>query len=656
MDLYHCSLDDPVNEVQSGGDADFFDEDCVGSGDASAKANTASHTAKCQEKEMTLSVSTVSSTATSACSTPSPSAESNQHDPSQEGPHPSGDSEQVEGEAKPDKLITGLTLAEIRAALRLVVDDAREVLDRFDAFSRKHPHVNGLSKMRTRFAKEVELADSATKALYPAAAGYRSKGSSADEYDDNEGSDDDASPEAVQCGLRFLNCNCVDLLELTVSILENEKDVVSVVHPINPFVMRQSILRPEPGSLPSCPFDIDVVSCSGLRWFKVKGTSRRNMERELAGFSEKRSFLSVVVNTVKAARCTLLPFGLHPTVTIAFYHQPPPQMIAALSECAQVDSYFIFSNAAGEKSLDTRFRTVSRDAYRRVMPPFCLPIEFLNFDVTALVALTTDTCNGYAGARFPKYRILDEQSVQEGLDPAVVGHIQPVLDQYTTRPSSLVEMCRRLRSVCGNDTLRLFVVPEEMEADDSEQNMESGKQIDDRPLPTPVEITPEYLQKCGSSFEHQKNWILSDVAFGEFKWIIDTIAGAQEKQRARKLLPQMIVVPTRDAVGSSDKTLRRAGEPAEASSSAPLPARTIFKLLEDTGRVALRHRVVFGVGDVAHAITISANKAFVQAARDQGVECCVAFHPSRALTERKRLGIGRTDGPRKPPDSPVLQL
>jgi hypothetical protein len=38
-------------------------------------------------------------------------------------------------------------------------------------------------------------------------------------------------------------------------------------------------------------------------------------------------------------------------------------------------------------------------------------------------------------------------------------------------------------------------------------------------------------------------------------------------------------------------------------------------------------------------VTLSGNRTFVQAAQEQGVSLLVAFHPSRALTERKRLGM-----------------
>jgi hypothetical protein len=58
---------------------------------------------------------------------------------------------------------------------------------------------------------------------------------------------------------------------------------------------------------------------------------------------------------------------------------------------------------------------------------------------------------------------------------------------------------------------------------------------------------------------------------------------------------------------------------------------------------------------VLHAVTVTANRQFVVAAADQGVGLFVAYHPARALTESKRLGLKRNDGPRYPPPTELLQ-
>jgi hypothetical protein len=650
MELYSCTLPD-----EGGGTADFFDEDTL-------------PVPPCGEaKNLTLSVSTRSS------SDEADEEEDEDYNAADAVPHylrrsmelkdsethspqsrQGAENAEKEFHADDEQELPDSTCATptLRLELESLVADARAVLERFEIFCATHPTVSGLSKMRTRFVKEVELSTAAANSL------------EADlQLRHPLDKDEDVAPSsssslaaarvsvAVQNGRRLLKCNCVELLELTVSLLEHEPEVVSVLHPINPAVVANSVLRPPAAELPQTPFEVDIISCGGSRWLKVKGTSVRNMTQEVAGFSEKRSFLAVLANTVKAARCTLLPFGLSPLVVVAFYHPPPADMAAALTEIAGVDRIFVYSKI-GRKLMPSAsslrsFRHVSLAEYRAALPPLSLPIEFINFDVTALVALTTDTCSGHAGVRLPGFRILDEQSMQELSDPAVIGYIQPVLNKHTWQAASLREICARLRHVCGNPSLRLFAVP----CVPGDELVGAGA----APLPSPVEITTDFLE--GHEAQQKgpenllpvplKNWIVSDVAFGEFKWIIDTIAGEAERARARVLISQIIVVSTRDAVDNNTRSCSTAVASRRAN---------IFSFLEDTGRVALRHRVVFGVGDVLRAVTLSANRAFVQAARDQGVQCCVAFHPSRALTERKRLGIGRSDGPRKPPDSPVLQL
>lgn len=51
-----------------------------------------------------------------------------------------------------------------------------------------------------------------------------------------------------------------------------------------------------------------------------------------------------------------------------------------------------------------------------------------------------------------------------------------------------------------------------------------------------------------------------------------------------------------------------------------------------SGRIKRRHKIVFGTGDFLNALTLTANMAFVRAARDKGMPIATLEHRPRALT------------------------
>ena len=57
--------------------------------------------------------------------------------------------------------------------------------------------------------------------------------------------------------------------------------------------------------------------------------------------------------------------------------------------------------------------------------------------------------------------------------------------------------------------------------------------------------------------------------------------------------------------------------------------------LVESSRIRARSKVIFGVGDLHRAVTITANHAFLRAAAQQGVHFAAFCHPARALTEAK---------------------
>lgn len=111
------------------------------------------------------------------------------------------------------------------------------------------------------------------------------------------------------------------------------------------------------------------------------------------------------------------------------------------------------------------------------------------------------------------------------------------------------------------------------------------------------------------SFLQGKDLFSCETAVKNFRSILDTLGGKQEKKRAAELLADVTVVP-------DNPSFR-----AEA-----LPC---------TGKIKDRSKIIFGTGDSLKAVTVTANSGFVRAAEHQGATFAVFLHASRALTEQK---------------------
>ncbi|KAL0966904.1 hypothetical protein UPYG_G00302050 [Umbra pygmaea] len=98
-------------------------------------------------------------------------------------------------------------------------------------------------------------------------------------------------------------------------------------------------------------------------------------------------------------------------------------------------------------------------------------------------------------------------------------------------------------------------------------------------------------------------------AVQDFRVILDTLGGPNEKARADELIGQLCVVPDQP----SERTHR----------------------LTASSKVNHRSLMIFGTGDALRAVTMTANSGFVRAAANQGVRYSVFIHQPRALTEGK---------------------
>uniref|UniRef100_A0A914XS49 DUF1308 domain-containing protein n=1 Tax=Plectus sambesii TaxID=2011161 RepID=A0A914XS49_9BILA len=107
-----------------------------------------------------------------------------------------------------------------------------------------------------------------------------------------------------------------------------------------------------------------------------------------------------------------------------------------------------------------------------------------------------------------------------------------------------------------------------------------------------------------------KRLIICQTAYDSVRSILSTVAGENERKRADELLKRVEIV--------EDRTSARAAA------------------LKLSDKVSNRAKVIFGAGDYYKAVTMTANRHFVQAASHQGTHFAVILHDSRALSEQKQ--------------------
>jgi len=102
-----------------------------------------------------------------------------------------------------------------------------------------------------------------------------------------------------------------------------------------------------------------------------------------------------------------------------------------------------------------------------------------------------------------------------------------------------------------------------------------------------------------------KKAMICDYTHEEFKNLISMCSGPNEKRRAECLLKRIVVLPNKPSV-------RVMGLP-------------------DTGKIKLKHKLIFGTGDHWQAPTLTANMGFVRAVTQTGMSLLVLEHRPRAL-------------------------
>ncbi|AYU79366.1 Protein of unknown function (DUF1308), putative [Leishmania donovani] len=468
--------------------------------------------------------------------------------------------------------------------------------------------------------------------------------------------------------------------------------------------------------------EVDVVSSSEHRWIKVKTTTARNLELEAEALDVNGAspFTDMLLALLERAKRTCLPHRRAAQVAVVLLHPPPPALekffaahgvvwaLRSVDHTLQVSRRRI--RAQGPPVAPTRSATTTW------LPPLAPSPAVICLDTTALVTLCSQSCyedglpHSVRMERLAPFRVLREQQRKEVVECRAVAEVlEPALRSHTvwyTRDALEQVIRHALLLQCGNAAAdaepsvavkqpaqaipAALIVPTELDwlgpleaaarerfSDSADENAHEGTATATATAAAPSAAVPlaestllvEYSDRVERaaasalpSLHQQPNWVMADITYEEFKWILETIAGPREVARAARLLRLVSVVDTTflrhhmcsgggydGGDGAPSVTGCGTAAPHSCPWPPPLPIFTSVEYLRLSGKVSLRNKIVFSLADAVNAIIVTANEQVCHAAREQGVHVEACFHPSRSLTEQKMYRLRRRDGPRKPP-------
>lgn len=545
--------------------------------------------------------------------------------------------------------------------------------------------VSGINKLKHKIEREVLNATHCLSML-----NEMSQISNTSDCDVNE----ENSMEWSRCVAKaklISQCSGITTLEMCVALLLSEPEVSSVCAPFSSCHTLTDISQSRlQTSTKNRSVEVDIVSCGGRRWIKVRGARHRD-EGDKSDEHQLRQWIEGLNN---AARSRYVPFQENPHIYIVF-STPPPTRLCSLLE-AEKCPYSVLSPEGCKRMLNS-------DLHPPFLPPLVLKPQFICWDTTALVAFCSESC--YTSFNWKReerltalesFKVLKEQQRRELSDfsdreRAVHDFIHPYLERYTTEITleelkatirrqicqSMVRSCEVLSELPQEDSCcylpdltwlrdileaKLYYLPADRSHywDDTKWLMNStfvSRTGDATPLIHATRIGNEDGSKV------VRNWVMADISYTEFKWMIETIAGWNECHRAWELLQHCVVVSTGflektitafrstsfEPILSNEQPHCNSKEPScRACVSVPYP-NSVGWYNSKTNSISLRNKVVFGLGDALHAITLTSNKQVWSKMLDKGVTLSVALHPSRALTELKMSKQPRREGEKVPP-------
>nr|CCC94655.1 conserved hypothetical protein [Trypanosoma congolense IL3000] len=470
--------------------------------------------------------------------------------------------------------------------------------DRLERIPEHHVAVKNLSQLRQRIGKALLMVERAM-----------------DEVSRQDGEDESHDP--------ITNNVDVAYFDALLTALENE-----------PKVMKLFSSFPTSQTSGTRGVLVDLVSCGGLRWIKVRAASSWRLERE----AKEGSWELPIARLLTASKLRRLPFMQTPEVVVLFSHQPPASMCEAIRHMgARPVSCAELRAMSKNKSFPSLW------AGEHFLPPLYLTPRFICFDTTALVALCSEACFaesvGSNVAALRRHRVLAEQQRCEEHDCCVSMHIEPVLTQYTSwygAQDMEALICNRIQR-CGSDKAPIPIVKRVdvswLEAlIDSSMGGGTCSGVVAESAVVRCTLEKQEGRTAEMALDDSPNWIVADVTLAEFRWILETIAGPRELCRALSLLRCCTVVST-DVM-----YIEPHGSPI-----------THVSLLASTGKVSARNLLVFGLSDAVGAVVLSSNRQLPNVALNEGIELMVASHPARALVEQKIRGDPPRKGPAAPP-------
>lgn len=553
----------------------------------------------------------------------------------------------------------------------------------------------GVAKLRGRLRKETDNVRRSVAALR--AAGCTGEADVADAVP--------LPSPVMEAAVACAQCNSMAHFDGIVTCLERESDVTGVFVPVSGNVGPPQRAAAVAGALPRSPFsddariEVDVVSCSEHRWIKVKTATRRNLALEAAALELNGStpFTDMLLALVARARRTCMPHRRTAVVAVVLLHPPPPALQHFFASVGVSWATLAAEAGPGMGAAVPRPRVPEPcgdargyDAADAWLPRLTRGAPVVCLDTTALVTLTSQSCfaDGMPVsarlARLAPFHVLREQQRKEAEEcRAVVDVMEPALRSCTTwlAPAALSSLMRAalLRrgpdddNDASTDAARRAALPAALVAPadlswlpelEAAARARPSEAADADALPrlrnadgtasAPLEesaLVAEFNARLDSEPAVRPNWVVADITYEEFRWILETIAGPQEVARAARLLRLVSVVDTtflRERMRESGEPDVPGAPPHDAPAAAP-PLFSFVEYLRLSGKVSLRNRVVFGLADAVDAAIVTSNEQLCHAAREQGVRIDACFHPSRSLTEQKMYRLQRRHGPGKPP-------
>lgn len=534
-----------------------------------------------------------------------------------------------------ERVLVSESLADVRRRLHFIEEECSRILGRIEAlrlryatYSRDGCTIAGLAKFCNRVQVEQRNARRALESL------------SSDGDDNSSGGQHPAElTDAVTRAYLIARCSSITNHSLMIHSMETEPNVVCVCMPVAP-------CGGSKGKSAQATLDVDVVSCGGLRWVKVRSAALHRTGRD---DMDTAAYMELLQEYIRRRRHQRMPMLRYPEVCLLLHRRPGRRFLQ------QVQAIGV--------------RTASVEDFPEgspVFPPLQYTPDYICLDTTALVALCSETCYPSSMGceercnNLRKHPVLQGQVQHEQVEQAVAANIDRYLQRHTSWSTLAAHTARLngfIQCASPSSTIRdespafppddlaslryaavLVSRPDLAWLEDVLSLTEESKRMESAPPLSSdvVNNAHEHLATTGLL----PNWLVADVSYAEFRWIVETIAGPREAHRAMRLLQCVLVVDT--------TFLRKLPGPvAELEAHSRLVSS--LQLLSSTGKLLARNRVVFSMADALRAVAITSNRQVVSSAREQGLHILVALHPTRSLTEQKMRGIPRRDGAKRPP-------